>query len=98
MNAIFLFLNSWIGQFDTTNLYQLTILRHQYPDQFIPIHYPIHRNTGVHIHDVYINRDNELLLDQLMHSTLPFTLKQSVFMQQYREPPSGVGIRYRHAR
>lgn len=98
MNAIFLFLNSWIGQFDTTNLYQLTILRHDHPDQFIPIHYPIHRNTGVHIHDVYINRDNELLLNDLYVSNLPMILKQSFFMKHYREPPLGVGIRYRHGR
>jgi hypothetical protein len=98
MDFILSWITSWKGQFDTTNLFQPTILRHQYPDHFIPIYYPIHRNTGVRIHDVYINRSNELLLRELMNTTLPSDLKQTLFFKHYQEPPSAVGIRYRHQR
>ena len=90
------FFSSWKGQFDTSNVYQLTMLRHDYPDHFLPIHYPIHRNTGVYVHDVTLNHQNERMLQDLMDSTLPLPMKQQLFLKYYQDPPLGIDIRYRH--
>jgi len=96
MELIFSWITSWKEEFDTTNRFQLTRLREEYPDHFIPIAYPIHRNTGIRLHDVYINRSNEEMLQQLIELSLPLDMKQSLFVQHYQEPPYSVGIRYRH--
>jgi hypothetical protein len=96
MEEILSFVPSWKGQFDTTNLYQVTSIRHQYPHQFIPIYYPIHRNTGIHVHDVLINRKNENMLHELMELDASLDEKQSMFSQLYTHPPYSIDIRYRH--
>jgi len=92
------FLNAWEGKFDNNNLYQLTWLRYHYPQAFLPIVYPIHRNTGIRVHDVYTNKQNELLLESLMKSRLPEEEWTSLFLDSYMEPPSSIGILYRHGK
>ena len=92
------FLRAWEGKFDDNNLYQLTWLRHHYPQAFLPISYPIHRNTGVCVHDVLVNKQNEILLDSLMNCNLSIEELNMLFLAAYREPPSGIGIQYRHGK
>ena len=96
MEEILSFVPSWKGQFDTSNVYQVTSIRHQYPDQFIPIYYPIHRNTGIHIHDVLINHQNEIMLNELIELNVSLYEKQLMFSQMYNPPPYSIDIRYRH--
>ena len=92
------FFKAWEGEFDKNNLYQLTWLRHHYPQSFIPITYPIHRNTGVLVHDVYTNKQNEILLDTLMDCELSTEELNMLFLHAYTEPPSSIGIQYRHGK
>jgi hypothetical protein len=94
MNAFF---SKWKGEFDKTNVYQLTWLRYHFKKDFIPIHYPIHRNTGVHVHDVMINKQNEDMLNQLIKIKLPMELLNQIFLFSYEPPPYSVGITYRHS-
>ena len=87
------FFDLWKGQFDSTNVYQLTRLRHDYPEWFVPLSHPIHSNTGVYIHDVDINKQNELLVDQLL--SLPENESRKLFESFYQDPPFAVGRVYR---
>jgi hypothetical protein len=92
------FFNAWEGQFDKNNLYQLTWLKHHYPQAFLPTVHPIHRNTGVLVHDVYTNKQNELLLDTLMNCDRSKEELNQMFLSAYTEPPSAIGIQYRHGK
>ena len=94
MNSFF---SKWKGEFDTSNVYQLTWLRYHFKEAFIPIHYPIHRNTGVRVHDILINKQNEDMLSQLVHMKLPVELLNQIFLFSYEPPPDCINIRYRHA-
>jgi len=86
----------WNGWFDTTNVYQLTSLRHELPTEFLTLSYPVHRNTGIYIHDTIMNRDNERLLDSIVHSNLSLEEQRDIFRAYYQEPPLSIDIRYRH--
>ena len=92
------FFSKWKGEFDTTNSYQLTWLRYHFKQDFIPIHYPIHRNTGVCVHDVLINKQNEDMLNELVHLQLPVELLNQIFLFSYEPPPDCIDICYRHAK
>ena len=96
MDKVLTILSRWEGEFDTETVYQLTVLRHQHPSEFIPVTHPIHRNTGVHVHDVLINHSNERLLEELVHSTLSLEQQRELFRVHYQEPPLSISIRYRH--
>jgi hypothetical protein len=92
------FFKKWKGEFDTHNVYQLTWLRYHFKKEFVPRRYPIHRNTGVHVHDVLINKQNEEMLNHVAALPLPVELLNQIFLFSYEPPPSSIDIVYRHAR
>jgi hypothetical protein len=94
MNAFF---SKWKGEFDYDSVYQVTWLRYHFNQDFIPIYYPIHRNTGVHVHDVLINKQNEQMLHGLTTINLPVELLNIIFLFLYEPPPYSIDILYRHA-
>ena len=91
------FFSKWKGEFDTTNVYQVTWLRYHFKQEFIPIHYPIHRNTGIRVHDVLINKQNEHMLTHLVCLNLPVELLNQIFLFLYEPPPECIDICYRHS-
>ena len=74
------FFSKWKGEFDTSNVYQVTWLRYHFKKDFIPIHYPIHRNTGIRVHDVLINKQNEDMLNTLVRLNLPVEILNQIFL------------------
>jgi len=94
MNAFF---SKWKGEFDNHSVYQLTWLRYHFKHDFIPLHYPIYRNTGIHVHDVLINKKNEHMIDSLTKINLPHELLNQLFLFLYDPPPYSIDIQYRHS-